>query len=247
MWEGPINALANYGWPAMEGPCDIGSITSCSSQAKFQDPAYYYEHTKHTEEGAVTGGVFVPPDGIWPEEYKYLFVDFIYGEMYNLIEDASLECQTCVPPIPGYRNETFHEIEGAVDVFFGPYNGIQQALYIVARTEGQNIRRIRYTGTSNRSPVANFTVDATSAMAGDVLSFDGSASYDPDGDSLAFLWDFGDGITSTAITRQHAYTENGSYTVTLTVTDGGGLFDRCQQYLRILSTCTCTAPLSTVP
>jgi PKD repeat protein len=213
--------LANYGWPVMEGPCDIGSNTDCPTRSEFQDPIYYYEHTKNTEGGAVTGSVFVP-DGLWPSEYKFLFVDFIFGRIYNLIEDDSRECRDCVPPVPAYRNETFHELEDMVDMFFGPYNG-GQALYIVSRTDGQNIRRIRYTDSNNRSPVANFTVDDTSAMIGEVLSFDGSASSDPDGDGLTYMWDFGDGSASASQTPQYSYTRNGAFTVTLTVEDTGGL------------------------
>lgn len=213
--------LANYGWPVMEGPCNLGSNTECPTRSEFQDPIYYYQHTKITEGGAVTGSVFVP-DGIWPSEYKFLFVDFIFGNVYNLIEDDSRECRDCVPPVPAYRNETFHEHEDMVDLFFGPYNG-EQALYIISRTDGQNIRRIRYTDSSNRSPVANFTVDDTSAMIGEVLSFDGSASSDPDGDGLTYMWDFGDGSASALESPQYAYTRNGAFTVTLTVEDTGGL------------------------
>lgn len=213
--------LANYGWPVMEGPCNIHSNTECPTRSEFQDPIYYYEHTKSTEGGAVTGSVFVP-DGIWPSKYKFLFVDFIFGKVYNLIEDDSRECRDCVPPVPAYRNETFHDFKDMVDIFFGPYNG-GQALYIVSRTDGQNIRRIRYTDSSNRSPVANFTVDDTSAMIGEVLSFDGSASSDPDGDGLTYMWDFGDGSASALESPQYAYTRNGAFAVTLTVEDTGGL------------------------
>ena len=226
MWEeisvgGTDYAGANYGWPTYEGPCAIGTNYDCATSDEFEDPVYYYEHTKETDGGAVTGSVFVPP-GIWPEEYQFMFVDYIFGNIYNLIEDASRECRECVPPVPGYRNETFYEYKDLVDLFFGPYNDTQ-ALYLVSRAEGQTIRRIRYTGTDDRSPVANFTVDTTSAMIGTVLSFDGSASSDPDDGELTYMWDFGDGNVSTEASPVYAYTENGSFTVTLTVTDGGGL------------------------
>ena len=36
---------------------------------------------------------------------------------------------------------------------------------------------------------------------------------------MAWLWDFGDGTTATGSTASHTYTQAGSYTVTLTVTD----------------------------
>jgi hypothetical protein len=50
--------------------------------------------------------------------------------------------------------------------------------------------------------------------------FDGTASYDPDGDALAYTWSFGDGATGVGVTPSHAYPAAGSYTATLTVSDG---------------------------
>ena len=236
VWEeisvgGTDYAKANYGWPVMEGPCSIGSNVACDARSDFHDPIYYYEHRKLTEGGAVTGSVFVPA-GLWPSDYEFLFVDFIFGEIYNLVKDASRECRDCVPPIPGYRNETFHEHKDMVDVFFGPYQDTQ-ALYIVSRSDGQNIRRIRYTGTSNRSPMANFTVDDTSAMIGEVLSFDATSSSDPDGDGLTYSWDFGDGSTSAQESPQHAFEENGTYKVSLTVTDVIGLSNEMFMFISV--------------
>jgi PKD repeat protein len=47
-------------------------------------------------------------------------------------------------------------------------------------------------------------------------------SYDPDGFIVSWLWDFGDGNTSTEQNPIHTYIVPGSYTVTLTVTDDDG-------------------------
>ncbi|HXG95545.1 MAG TPA: PKD domain-containing protein, partial [Gemmatimonadales bacterium] len=59
--------------------------------------------------------------------------------------------------------------------------------------------------------------------AENAVTFDGSASSDPDGNvPLSFLWDFGDGATDSGPTPTHAYAAEGAYNVTLTVTDARG-------------------------
>ena len=54
--------------------------------------------------------------------------------------------------------------------------------------------------------------------AGLKVSFAARAS-DPDGDDLAYAWDFGDGSTSTSSDPEHEYSSPGVYAVELTVTD----------------------------
>jgi len=56
------------------------------------------------------------------------------------------------------------------------------------------------------------------------ITFNGSTSNDPDNNlPLTYSWDFGDGATATGATPTHTYAADGSYTVTLTVTDSRGL------------------------
>ncbi len=62
---------------------------------------------------------------------------------------------------------------------------------------------------------------AFSASVSDLtISVDGSASSDPEGDSLSYSWNFGDGATGSGVTASHTYGASGTYTVTLTVSDG---------------------------
>jgi hypothetical protein len=67
----------------------------------------------------------------------------------------------------------------------------------------------------NEMPVAA----ASSELHGATASFNGAGSSDPDGPVGSYAWDFGDGATATGATTEHAYTKDGSYTATLTVTD----------------------------
>ena len=71
----------------------------------------------------------------------------------------------------------------------------------------------------NRLPVASFTENATVVKKDEVIHFDASESYDPDGNIVSYFWDFGDETNATGVTVDHAYAEDGNYTVILTVTD----------------------------
>lgn len=71
------------------------------------------------------------------------------------------------------------------------------------------------------APVADAGPDQN-VVENTTVGFDGSNSSDADGDLLSYSWDFGDGGTGSGATAQHRYLDSGSYTVTLTVTDGHG-------------------------
>lgn len=76
----------------------------------------------------------------------------------------------------------------------------------------------------NDPPVADAGPDRT-VIVDEVVTFDGSGSYDVDGTIIAYAWDFGDGSTGTGINPTHGYGTVGMYTVVLTVTDNDGLID----------------------
>jgi len=78
------------------------------------------------------------------------------------------------------------------------------------------------TAEFNMPPIAFFTENATIVFTYDVIHFDASGSYDPDGSIVSYTWDFGDGINATGVTIDHSYANNGTYIVTLTVTDDKG-------------------------
>ena len=76
----------------------------------------------------------------------------------------------------------------------------------------------------NDSPVADPN-GPYSGMVGSPVSFDGSGSTDIDGTLVSYAWDFGDANTGSGVNPTHTYGAAGLYTVTLTVTDDGGLTD----------------------
>ena len=82
-------------------------------------------------------------------------------------------------------------------------------------------------GVSNRPPNGTILAPAgdVTISEGESVSFAGAVS-DPDGDTVSVLWDFGDGSSSTDLNPgDHLYASAGTYTVTFTATDAGGLSD----------------------
>lgn len=72
----------------------------------------------------------------------------------------------------------------------------------------------------NRAPIAN-AGGPYSGVVGLPVSFDGSASSDPDGDALVYDWSYGDGATGRGAMPSHTYMAAATYAVSLTVTDDG--------------------------
>ena len=72
---------------------------------------------------------------------------------------------------------------------------------------------------ANIAPVAD-PGGPYNGQPGQVITFDGSASADPNGDGLTYSWTFGDGASGNGVNPTHTYTAAGTYTVTLTVSDG---------------------------
>jgi len=81
-----------------------------------------------------------------------------------------------------------------------------------------------FSNIDNDPPVASFTFTPTAPNVSQIVTFNATASSDPDGTIASYEWDFGDGtpiVTETDPITTHAYVDAGNYTVTLTVTDNG--------------------------
>jgi PKD repeat protein len=91
-------------------------------------------------------------------------------------------------------------------------------------SNNERIRAVTLAVPPNQPPVSdpNGPYIGTEGIA---LTFNGSGSYDPDGSIVSYDWDFGDGNTSSEESPTHTYAQNGTYTVTLNVTDDDGTTD----------------------
>jgi DNA/RNA endonuclease YhcR with UshA esterase domain len=73
--------------------------------------------------------------------------------------------------------------------------------------------------TPNHPPIADFDCPKNGEV-GALISCDGSDSSDEDHNEIKYLWDFGDGATSSLSNASHIYQKIGTYKITLKVFDG---------------------------
>ncbi len=65
-----------------------------------------------------------------------------------------------------------------------------------------------------------------SIYSGNGITFDGSRSYDHDGEIISYRWDFDDGSTATGEKVMHIYHAVGYFSACLEVTDNEGAKDK---------------------
>jgi len=93
---------------------------------------------------------------------------------------------------------------------------------------------------ANFPPFANFTYTPPIPTINDVVQFN-DTSIDLDGTIVNWIWDFGDGNTSTLRNTTHQYSDNLIYNVTLIVTDNDG--DTSSIIKEIITKATYSIPL----
>ncbi len=95
---------------------------------------------------------------------------------------------------------------------------------IVTDGDGCTVRRKRNNVIEVTDPEAAFTADTTSCTA-DVVKFEALATGD-----LTYLWDFGDGNTSSEEAPEHNYAQEGTYNVCLSIVNQYGCSDmQCKE------------------
>lgn len=79
------------------------------------------------------------------------------------------------------------------------------------------------TPISSSAPLASATASPLTGSGGRLtVNFSGAGSTDPTGNTLSYAWNFGDGSSGSGATVSHTYSAIGTYTATLTVSDGHG-------------------------
>ncbi len=223
--------VENFGWPCYEG--SIGkpaflenpALTLCTSLAPsaVTTPIVEYAHSAPvaTGDGCPTGsssisGVAFYEEGSYPERFE--------GAM--IIADYSRRCIWAIPADAQGRPEAsraellVREAGYPVDLAIGPGGDV----FYVDIADG-SIHRLSY-DDSNRAPVISLTTSSRVGPTPLTVTFDASASTDPDpGDTLTFAWDIdGDGLfgDATGATAVGTYSVAGLVEARVRVTDPDG-------------------------
>jgi glucose/arabinose dehydrogenase len=161
---------------------------------------------------ASIGGVWYS-GGSYPSTYSgsYFHTDYT-GKWIRQVSVNASNNLTSVQP--------FLE-EGGPLVFIGSHPTQGDLYYITWTTD---IYRISY--STNMPPMAVIVSDKQYGPGPLTVNFTGTNSFDPDGAALTYLWNFGDGTTSTQANPQKTFTPPNTnpiaYNVTLRVTDSQG-------------------------
>src|ERR1044071_9434747 len=147
---------------------------------------------------------------------RYYFADWGQALIKTLTFDANDK--------PVALSDFASNAGAVVSIVQNPVDG--SLYYIGYNYSGATISKLSYTG--NRTPIAVASANQYYGPTPLAVQFSSSGSSDPDGQSITYSWNFGDGSpASTLANPSHSFSAPAGvqtrYIVTLTVTDSGGL------------------------
>ena len=232
------SGFKNDGWPCYEGAPKMGGFDAinlnicenlyAAGPSAVSAPWFAYLHNQPVAgescppgSSSISGLAFYTGT-TYPSTYQdaLFFADYSRDCIWVMFKGAN--------GLPDPTNVVPFQVPATnpVDLEIGPGGDL---FYVDFGDQGAStgtVRRIRYTGTTNRAPTAVASANPTSGPAPLTVNFSGTSSSDPDGDPLTYAWDLdGDGAydDSTSATPTFNYTSVGPVTVGLRVTDPGGL------------------------
>jgi|SRR3989344_1398729 len=91
------------------------------------------------------------------------------------------------------------------------------------------------TNSENQAPRVIMSASTyESIYSGNAIFFDGSDSYDYDGEIVEYEWDFGDGYGATGMKANHRYDAVGNFIACLEITDNEGAASRACTGVNVL-------------
>ena len=219
----PPGGGRNYGWPCYEGVIhtpNYSGMPECAAEYAKEGtanadtpPDYDYPH--NLSSAAVVGGPEYTGTQ-FPAAYRNtIFIgDYAFGFIRRLVLDA----QGRVSSAQDFASNWF----GGTDLEQMPDGSLLYTAFGNGNPGTGSLRKITFS-TTNHPPTAAAAATPSSGAAPLLVTFSSAGSSDPDGDTLTYLWDFGDGsATSTQANPSHTYASAGVYTARLTVNDARG-------------------------
>jgi outer membrane protein assembly factor BamB/chitodextrinase len=148
--------------------------------------------------------------------------------------DTSIETQTVINLAP-YTETTLIFNWATTNVSLGNYIISAKAEAVSGETDIADNTYIDGTIKIIKRPVAVFTYSPAIPLTKEAVTFNASLSTPDGGTLISYEWDFGDLTNATGVITTHSYDDNGTYTVTLTITDDEGLSDTDSQDVTVLN------------
>jgi PKD repeat protein len=190
--------FAAYVWNPATGPVNIAFIENATFGGSGF-PASKLDHAFVTESG-----------GTWatgPQTIGKKITEFVIDPAGNVVSGP-----TQLIDYVGSGKATVAALAAGPDgLYFSDLYKDQD--YVTPIDRGANILRVRFVGD------AGFAADVTRGAAPLTVNFTDTSTAPG---ITSRLWEFGDGTTSTQTDPTHVYTDDGAYTVRLTVTGSSG-------------------------
>lgn len=162
----------------------------------------------------------VSPNGSWYEVTLNPALAFNNGEVFyiEILSKSGISFPAGIDSDAQIKNKSFYFDYDANDYRnLSTLSGFENSCFLI-RARGAK----ESGGGGNQNPTAVASVSKSQANVNEQISFDASQSSDSDGQIVQYLWNFGDGETSSSQSTTHAYTQANTYNYTLTVTDNQG-------------------------
>jgi PKD repeat protein len=184
----------------------------------------------------------VVPDPQWAEDWtSFEVVSAGYAPSYGTLIINSVPISAWITidgAFVGYTSRSMYVSQGYHQVAVGKsgYADSSRGIFVIANTTRTLKVTLAPLAPVNQPPTAAFNYTPTNPIVGGWVQFNASASNDSDGTISSYAWNFGDGTTSTGVTRYHQFASPGTYNVILTVTDNDGASDTEAHVIQVGST-----------
>ncbi len=225
----------NFGWPCYEGNNPEPEYQTDFSAQCALVPASSVTLPQYTYGRDVGSTVTMGPvyrASVYPTEYqsRAFFADY----SSDWIQSAAVNTDGTLSDVKFFATG----ITAPVYMALGP----DGSLYYSSLSNGA-IMRIKYNNAA-KAPVAQAAVSPSNGYSPLTVQFSSAGSSDPNGGSLTYSWDFGDGSTSTSANPAHTYTYTGvkTFNAVLTVKNTANLSTAATVKVTVGS----TAPTATI-